>query len=141
MPFLLDTNVWVALLRGRSQAVIRRVKERDPAKVLFCSVVKAELIYGAYRGSAMEKNLGLLTRLFQAHASITFDDASALVYGRIRADLDGRGLPIGPYELQIAAIAVAHDLTIVTHNTSEFQRVAGLKLEDWQTDAKENPSA
>ena len=63
--------------------------------------------------------------------SYTFDDAAAEVYGHIRADLAVQGTPIGPNDLLIAAIALANNLILVTHNTREFARVAGLALEDW----------
>ena len=78
-------------------------------------------------------NLNLLTKLCQQFVSVPFDDQSAETYGRIRADLAAKGTPIGPNDLLIAAIARTHSLTLVTHNTAEFSRVAGLTLEDWQT--------
>ncbi len=65
--------------------------------------------------------------------SAPFDDASAEAYGRLRADLAAEGMLIGPNDLMIAAIALTHGLIVVTHNTAEFSRVAGLTLEDWQT--------
>jgi tRNA(fMet)-specific endonuclease VapC len=70
--------------------------------------------------------------LSQFH-SFPFDDQAALIHGRIRAQLAAQGMPIGPYDSQIAAIAFAHDLTLVTNNTREFCRVENLKFEDWQT--------
>ena len=64
--------------------------------------------------------------------SLPFDDAAAEAYGRLRAELARRGMPIGPNDLMIAAIALAYGFTLVTHNTSEFSRVPGLRLEDWE---------
>jgi tRNA(fMet)-specific endonuclease VapC len=64
--------------------------------------------------------------------SIDFDDAAAGIYGQIRAHLASRGTPIGPNDVLIAAIAVANGITLVTHNTSEFSRVPGLLIEDWE---------
>lgn len=64
--------------------------------------------------------------------SLPFDDEATLVYGRIRAQLAALGTPIGPYDLQIAAIAIAHNLILVTHNTAEFSRVDELLIEDWE---------
>jgi len=55
-----------------------------------------------------------------------------LIYGRIRATLEKAGTPIGPYDMQIAAVALALDLTLVTHNTREFGRISSLKIEDWE---------
>ena len=72
-------------------------------------------------------------RLFLSRfASLTFDDAAAEIYGEIRADLSRRGLIIGPNDLMIAAICLANDATLVTHNTGEFERVADLKIDDWE---------
>ncbi len=73
--------------------------------------------------------IGILTQQF---ASLPFDDGAAAIAGRVRAQLAVTGTPIGPYDLQIAAIALAHGLTVVTHNTKEFKRVAGLQVEDWE---------
>jgi tRNA(fMet)-specific endonuclease VapC len=64
--------------------------------------------------------------------NLPFDDFAAEIYGRIRAELEAAGMLIGPYDMMIAAIALANDLTLVTHNTREFGRVAGLKIEDWE---------
>ena len=64
--------------------------------------------------------------------SVAFDDAAAQAYGTIRADLEQAGRPIGPNDLMIAAITLASGLTLVTHNTDEFQRVPGLTIEDWE---------
>jgi len=111
---------------GRVTAAQRR------GDTYLCSVVQAELYYGAYRSSATAKNVSLLTALFPLFPSIAFDDAAANVYGRVRSDLERIGKVIGPSDMMIASIALAHDLTLVTHNVSEFSRVAGLKLEDWQ---------
>ena len=93
-------------------------------------MVKAELLYGAYRSARREDNLRLLATLFQQFESLPFDDAAADAYGHIRADLTVRGTPIGPNDLMIAALV--HHLTLVTHNTREFARVTGLRLEDWE---------
>lgn len=100
-------------------------------EVGLCSVVKAELPHGARRSDGVAENLSQLTRFFEPFASLAFDDRAAEHYGLIRADLERAGNLIGPNDLLIAAIALAHDLTLVTANTGEFCRVAGLKVEDW----------
>jgi tRNA(fMet)-specific endonuclease VapC len=82
--------------------------------------------------SKQAANLSLIARLQQRFTSLPFDDRSAAEYGQIRATLAARGTPIGPNDLMIASIALAHDLTVVSHNTGEFGRVPHLKLEDWQ---------
>ncbi|MBA3924274.1 MAG: PIN domain-containing protein [Nostocaceae cyanobacterium] len=99
-----------------------------------CSVVKAELFYGAMRSNSptrtLERQQGFLGRF----VSLPFGDETASVCGQVRARLASAGTPIGAYDLQIAAI-VANNLTLVTHNTREFERVDGLQLEDWEVEA------
>jgi len=96
------------------------------------TVPKAELIYGAYKSSRIEQNLAKLDILFLFINSLPFDGNAAREFGEIRAYPARQGTPIGPYDLQIAAIAKVHDLILVTHNTREFSRVLGLRVEDWQ---------
>jgi tRNA(fMet)-specific endonuclease VapC len=131
MIYLPDTNAWIAYVNAGASAVKSRFRAHPPTDIMFCSVVKAELLYGAYRSSRRADNLRLLTILFQQFESLPFDDAAADVYGHIRADLAAPGTPIGPNDLMIAAIALVNNLILVTHNTREFARVAGLSLEDW----------
>jgi tRNA(fMet)-specific endonuclease VapC len=102
--------------------------------VLLCSVVLAELIYGAHHGGAAHQaaNLALIASLRHLFASRPFDDRAAEEYGELREYLASLGTPIGPNDLMIAAIALANRLTLVTHNAAEFSRVPGLMLEDWQ---------
>jgi tRNA(fMet)-specific endonuclease VapC len=136
MTYLLDTNTCINYLNRRGSPIKQRLPAVPAASVQLCSIVKAELYDGAYRSSRREQNLVLLKRLFGQFASVPFDDAAAESYGRIRAELSLAGTLIGPNDLMIAAIALAHGLTLVTHNTREFSRVAGLAIEDWE--ASEN---
>jgi tRNA(fMet)-specific endonuclease VapC len=103
-----------------------------PDDIAVCAPVKAELFYGAARSADPPRTLAALQAFFSPYVSLPFDDAAAEAYGRIRADLATRGTLIGPNDLLIAAIAVTSGLTLVTHNTGEFSRVAGLPLEDWE---------
>lgn len=130
--YLLDTNACIALLNGSGPSVSARLRACDPAQVAVCSVVKAELLYGARRSARVSENLDLLERFLDPLACFPFDDVCAEHYGVIRTDLDTQGLPIGGNDLLIAATARAHDMILVTHNTREFGRVAGLRHEDWE---------
>ena len=132
MIYLLDTNVCVHLLNQRHPEIIQRFRQHSPADIALCSIVKAELLYGACRSQRREANLQLLKAFFAPLQSLPFDDAAAEHYGQIRADLLAQGKPIGPNDFLIAAIARAHDATLITHNTGEFGRVAGLRMEDWE---------
>jgi tRNA(fMet)-specific endonuclease VapC len=135
MIYLLDSNVCIAYMRQTDPALVQKVQNADPKDICLCSVVLGELYYGVFHGLAVHQagSLASIAKLRQTYSSIPFDDVSAEVYGRIRADLAATGQTIGPNDLKIAAIALTHGLTLVTHNTKEFSRVAGLTLEDWQT--------
>lgn len=132
MIYLLDTNVCIHLLNQRHAPIVHRFRQHNPADIALCSVVKAELLYGAQRSQRREANLQLLKAFFAPLASLPFNDAAADHYGQIRADLVAQGLPIGANDFLIAAIARANDATLITHNTAEFSRVPGLRLEDWE---------
>ena len=132
MIYLLDTNVCIQLLNGRHPSVIDRFRRHDPQDTVICSMVKAELLRGALRSQRVELNLQRLETFFAPLKSLPFNDACAEHYARIGADLFSRGTPIGPNDLIIAATALAHDTTLITHNISEFGRVTGLRMEDWE---------
>ena len=132
MIYLLDTNVCVRYLNGRSLAIRQRLEATDAADIAVCSVVKAELFYGANRSNNPQRTLANQQQFLNLFVSWPFSDEAAMVYGRIRAHLADLGTPIGGNDLQIAAIALVHDLILVTHNTEEFSRVPGLRWEDWE---------
>lgn len=132
MTYLLDTNTCIRFLNPRNSAVPAHLAALKPEEVAICQIVKAELYYGAYKSARRDANLALLAKFFSQFVSLPFDDAAAEAYGRLRAGLARKGTPIGPNDLMIAAIALASDLTLVTHNTAEFSRVPGLRLEDWE---------
>jgi tRNA(fMet)-specific endonuclease VapC len=130
--YLLDTNSCIRILNGTSLLLIARLHEHDPTEIRLCSIVKAELLYGARHSQRVAENLRLLTRFFNTFSSIPFDDEAAEQYGVIRHELATAGTPIGPNDLMIAATALAHRLTLVTNNLKEFSRVVGLEYEDWE---------
>ena len=134
MIYLLDTNACIVYLNREVSGVRRRLETLSPADVAVCSVVKAELFYGAMRSNNPERTLAKQQEFLNRFVSLPFDDEAALIYGRIRAQLAAAGTPIGPYDLEIAASALANNLILVTHNTEEFSRVEGLHLEDWEGD-------
>lgn len=135
MRYLLDTNVCVMYLNGRSISVRDRLHSISIEEMAVCSIVKAELFYGAMRSNNPTRTLERQQEFLVGLASLPFDDEAALFCGQIRARLASAGTPIGVCDLQIAAIALANNLTIVTHNTREFERVEGLQLEDWEVEA------
>ena len=131
-PYLLDTNAWIEYLRGRSHELRRRVASHRPRDIHLCSIVVGELYYGAHKSIRSQEDLALIDGLVTAFESHPFDEAAAEAFGELRSILESKGTPIGPYDLQIAAIALSNRLTLVTHNSSEFSRVPGLTIEDWE---------
>lgn len=132
MRYLLDTNVCARYLNGRSLVIRERLQSTNVEDIAVCSVVKAELFYGAMKSNNPQITLARQQQFLTLFVSLPFDDVTALTYGRIRAELAANGTPIGPNDFQIAAIALTHNLTLVTHNTREFSRVSGLVIEDWE---------
>jgi len=132
MTYLLDTNTCIRYLNGRAPNVLLRLQALPLAEARVCAIVKAEMYYGAMKSVDPVYTLAQQRMFLDAFESLPFDDAAAEAYGRLRAELAHRGTPIGPNDLMIAAIALADDLVLVTHNTSEFSRVPGLRLEDWE---------
>lgn len=133
MKYLLDTNTCIRYLNGRAPAVRQRLAAVRRDDIAVCAPVKAELFYGAARSHDPLRSRQRQLVFLDQFVSLPFDDRAAETYGEIRAGLAARGAPIGANDLLIAAIAMAHALTLVTHNTGEFGRVSGLFLEDWET--------
>ncbi|WP_026734997.1 type II toxin-antitoxin system tRNA(fMet)-specific endonuclease VapC [Fischerella sp. PCC 9605] len=135
MTYLLDSNVCIRLINNSSPAVTNRLASQQPEDILNSTITQLELYYGAYRSAQQERNLEILQRFFNQFTIISLDPEAARIAGRIRAELASSGTPIGPYDLQIAAIAMANNLILVTHNTKEFSRVNGLQIEDWEEES------
>ena len=122
---LLDTNLCIAFLNGEDEAVRDRLLTLAPDDARLCSVVKAELLYGAHHSQRVAENLARLEAFFAP------DDEAAEWYGVIRSQLRREGTPIGGNDLMIAATARAAGLTLATRNQGEFRRVPGLRVEVW----------
>jgi tRNA(fMet)-specific endonuclease VapC len=132
MKYLLDTNTCIRYMNGRSRSVAEKLDALKQGEAVVCSVVKAELFYGAMRSQNPTKTIAAQRQFLALFASLPFDDASAEHYGQIRADLAAKGTPIGGNDLLIAAIAIANDLILITHNSGEFSRITGLQIDDWE---------
>ena len=134
MIYLIDTNICIVYLRNRPSPVQRKIQQSRTQDIALCAIVVAELYEGAYRSARQAENLEKVVDFIQPFHVLPFDTVAAELAGRYGADLSAKGTPIGPHDLQIAAIALANSLVMVTHNTREFSRIAGLRLEDWERD-------
>lgn len=129
MKFLLDSNAVIALLKGHT-GFLTRLRQYQPEDFGIPAIVAHELFYGAYKGQRTVENLARVDALqFEV---LDFDREDAQQAGELRAILAAAGTPIGAYDVLIAGQALARSLTLVTHNTREFQRVPRLLLEDWE---------
>ncbi len=131
MRYLIDSNVFIFALKDASRAVAKRLAATPFEDIAVCSVVEAELYHGAQKYGEPQRRRQLLDRFLAPYVSLPFDSACVPHYASIRYHLEQRGEIIGGNDLMIAAIAVAHGLTLVTHNSAEFARVPGLQWEDW----------
>ena len=133
MKYLLDTNAVTAWAKRDSQ-FIARLQMLAPADLAISVLTEHELLYGIAHNPHF-KLRPVLERLLTILPKLPVDSTVAAKAALVRADLRQRGLPVGPYDLLIAATALAHNLTVVTNNIEEFKRVPDLPIEDWQTNA------
>jgi tRNA(fMet)-specific endonuclease VapC len=131
MRFMLDTNTCVDLIRERNHDILRRMKRRSPDELCVSSVTLSELEYGAAKSANPERNRLALAQFMTPVSVVSYDGAVAPVYGRVRAELEKAGTPMGPLDTMIAAHALSLGVTVVTNNEREFRRVAGLKVQNW----------
>jgi len=132
VQFLLDTNILIAMSKQRL-GLADRLEGIPADAILLSSVVVAEIEYGIAKSGRRQHNRRVFDSLLSGFRVLPFDAAAARLYGPIRAQLEKRGRLIGPYDLMIAAHAQSLDAVLVTDNTKEFDRVAGLKTENWLT--------
>ena len=139
MRYLLDANAVIALLNDTTSPIARRIRRYAPRDIGISAVVLHELYYGAFKSQRIEKNVARVDAL--QLPVLEFDQEDARQAGEIRSHLTLKGTPIGPYDVLIAGQAKARKLTLVTHNTTEFQRVSGLRVEDWKGTTSPTPAA
>ena len=136
MGYMLDTNACIHLLTDRYPDFQRRILQKLEAlpsdvPVLLSSVVVFELSYGVKKSRWRKANQEVLREFLRDFQISSFEESAALIAGDVRAELERKGKPIGPMDTLIAAHALSLGATLVSHNTDEFSRVKGLKLENW----------
>jgi tRNA(fMet)-specific endonuclease VapC len=129
MNFLLDTDICSAHMRRPAKLIHRFIQYTG--QIAIASVTLAELYAGAYKHSQLKRLLALIADLLQEVQVIDFDSACAERFGQVRGTLLGQGIAVPTADLMIATAALVHNLTMVTHNTADFQNIPGLRLEDW----------
>jgi tRNA(fMet)-specific endonuclease VapC len=131
MMFLIDTNICIYIMNNRAPEVIQKLREIGVGNICISSITVSELQYGVYKSKQIKKNLKRLEEFLRPFDIIAYDEKSANYYGKIRSQLEKDGNVIGPLDMLIAAHALRENLTLITNNENEFQRVKSLKVENW----------
>lgn len=129
--YMLDTNILVDFMRGRSRLIYDNLRASDASLFEVPIVVKAELLLGAEKANNPERERHKVETLLFPYKVVPFDDECAYQYARIRATLEKEGNTIGSNDYLIAASALARSAILVTNNADEFKRVPGLSVEEW----------
>lgn len=131
MRVLLDTNICIYMIKNKPPEVRKHFKRFVPGDIAISTITVAELQYGVEKSAAREKNALALEAFLLPLEIASFDTESALAYGKIRAELERQGKPLGGMDMLIAAQAMAQSFTLITHNLKEFERISGLRCETW----------
>lgn len=129
MNFVLDTDICSAHMRRPTKLAHRFVQYTG--ELAISAVTLAELYAGAYRHSQANRILTLIAELLQEVHVIAFDSTCAERFGQVRGSLLQQGVSVPTTDLMIASASLAHNLTLVTHNTADFRSIPGLRLDDW----------
>jgi tRNA(fMet)-specific endonuclease VapC len=131
MRFLLDTNICIYLIKNRPPEVLEKFRKLRPSEIALSTITLFELQYGAEKSNQRQRALFALERFLSPLSFVELDTAAAAEAAIIRARLEEKGTPIGPYDTLIAGVAKSKALTLVTNNVREFSRVEGLVVENW----------
>ena len=129
--YLLDTNICIYIIKQKPKIVLSNLKNQTVEDLMISSITVAKLMYGVEKSQKKEKNRIALTKFLASFKVVPFDERHAEAYGEIRASLESKGNVIGPYDLQIAAQALAENYTLITNNEKEFLRIPDLKVTNW----------
>jgi tRNA(fMet)-specific endonuclease VapC len=130
MRYMLDTNICIYVIKQAPAPVLHRFRQHEPEGLGVSAITAAELAFGVAK-SGSRRNRAALEEFLSALEIAAFDDEAARVYGDVRADVAALGIPIGPLDTQIAAHALSLEVTLVSNNLREFERVAGLRCANW----------
>jgi len=131
MKYILDTNICIYIIKQHPLEVIEKFKTITIGEIGISTITIAELQFGVEKSSNPIKNGQALDKFLTPLEIIEFDSMASVEYGKIRADLEKKGMPIGPLDTLIGAHAKSLDMILITNNVKEFQRINGLKIENW----------
>ena len=131
MRYLLDTNICVYLIRHSPDSVLQRLKKLKTEDISISAITVAALQTEVNQSRFPDKNQEALNHFLLPLEVLPFGHLEAVQYGKIRADLEKKGTPVGHMDLLIASIAKQNNLILVTHNVAEFERVRGMEVEYW----------
>jgi tRNA(fMet)-specific endonuclease VapC len=129
--YMLDTDACIALIKNRPEAMRVRLTRLSPEEVGISGIVAAELWFGVARAQKKRQNEASPKDLLDYATVLDWPVEASPLYGKIRESLQEQGRPIGAMDLLIAVHALFLDAVLVTHNTMQFERVPGLKIENW----------
>ena len=129
--YLLDTNICIYIIKKKPVDILKTLKIKSKKDIYVSSITIAELEYGVAKSQFPEKNKISLIEFLSIFNILPFDDTDAVEFGMIKTDLEKKGNIIGPMDLLLAAQAKTKKLILVTNNVKEFERVEGLKIENW----------
>jgi tRNA(fMet)-specific endonuclease VapC len=129
--YMLDTDICIYVIKRKPVSVLKRLESLHPGQLALSVITFAELMNGAKKSQHVEKNVARLNALNELLEILPFNKQAAIAYGDIRSSLEKQGRVIGSNDLLIAAHALSLDCILVTNNQREFNRVDGLKLENW----------
>lgn len=131
MKLMLDTNICIAIIKQKPKDILQRFSAYQVGDICISSVTLAELRYGVAKSQFQEKNQAALDEFILPLEVAGFDETAALHFGILRATLEKQGTTIGSLDTMIGAHALSLNVTLVTNNTRQFDRIAGLRLLDW----------
>jgi tRNA(fMet)-specific endonuclease VapC len=129
--YLLDTNICIYLIKKHPPEILARFQQIKLTQLYIPTITLFELYYGIEKNNSHQRNLNALEHFIEPLTIVYFSIDTAKQAAKIRSDLEKQGKPIGAYDIQIAAMALAFDMVLLTNNTREFERVNNLKLENW----------
>jgi tRNA(fMet)-specific endonuclease VapC len=131
MKYMLDTNICIALIKGKSLKALKRLGRLSAGDIGISTITLAELRYGIAKSQFAERNREALEEFLLPLEIVDFDASAASAYGPVRAALEKAGRSIGPLDTRIGAHALSLDAVLVSDNTAEFRRIKGLQVENW----------